>query len=132
MSTSSADPSDMFDLDSTFGLPDPATDQPPAPDATDASRTGSSNTTRMLDGDSAVAPIMLGIWPSDRVRFAVPAPNGLPSSSTTAAPLTSIQPVALGAAVALPKASSCVREPFQSAGCVCGMVRASPPTCSAW
>ena len=123
----------MSDLDNTSGLPDdPATDQPPAPDAADASRTGSSNTTRILDGDSAVALIMLGIWPSDRVRFTAPAPNGLPSSSTTAIPLTSIQPVASGSASAPSKASVCVRVPFQSASCVCGMVRVSSPTYSAW
>ena len=129
--TSSVDPAEMSDLDNTIGLPAPDTDQPPGPVASVASLTGSSNTTRILAGASAVALSIVGSCPSDSVRFTTPAPNGLPPWSTTAGPSISIQPVALGAASASSNATVCVRVPFQSA-CVGDAVRISPPTKIDW
>ena len=130
VSTSSVDPADMSDLDDTAGLPAPDTDQPPAPSVPDA-LTGSSNAMRIVPSDVAVALETEGACPSASVRFTTPAPNGLPSRSTTAGPSIKIQPVALGAASSLPNATVCVRVPFQSC-CACNAVRISPSTKIDW
>ena len=77
----------------------PDTDQPPTPDA----ETASSNSTRMVSLETAVALSTPGACPSASVRFCWPT-STLPGSTTN-------QPVAFGAASAPSNSTTCSAVP---------------------
>ena len=74
----------------------PEIDQPSAP--APGAATGSSNSTSMVSGETAVAPATEGGWPSASMRAIVPLPSRMLDPDDTAAPSMSTLPVALGGA----------------------------------
>ena len=91
----------------------PDTDQPAAASAASEApaATGSSKAARIVLGETAVAPISDGRWPSDRSSVIDPLPSVSPPAASTAVPLTTTVPVALAGAPPGENVSAWMRPP---------------------